>query len=83
MVSTKASSTGKPSLASLIAGAITCAQVSFIEPSLVYSSCRPATLPGMPAERIPECDDSIGLPSGPRYMSRLAAAGAVSRKSRA
>ena len=47
------------------------------------ASQRPATEPGTPAARSPVAARSSGLPFGPMYMSRVAAAGAISRKSSA
>ena len=78
-----AASTTKPRSARSMAGAMSSAQVLFFDPSVCHASHRPATLPGTPTERQPSRDSRVGLPSGPRYMSRVAAAGAVSRKSSA
>ncbi len=41
------------------------------------------TEPGTPADRGPTTDRSVRLPAASRYMSRVAASGAFSRKSRA
>ena len=60
------------------------AHVFFFEPSFWCASQRPATLPGTPAARWPVAESVRRVsPLASRYMSRLAAAGAVSRKSSA
>jgi hypothetical protein len=82
-VFTNGSSTTKPCSAKAMAGASSSAQVLCVEPSVRHASCRPATLPGVPLDFQPVQLSSVLLPSGPRYMSRFEAAGAVSRKSSA
>src|SRR3984957_20041177 len=83
MVLANAWSTTKPWSARRIAGAMSCCQDSFFEPSVFHPSQRPATLPGTPDERHPSRESPVDLPSAPTYMSRRAAAGATSRKSSA
>ena len=77
MDSLRYSSTRKPSRASLIAGAITESNGS--RPSFWCADVSPATDPGTPAARCPVTLRSVGSPLASRYMSRLAAPGAVSR----
>ena len=77
----KSASTGKPRSASVIAGLTSSAQ-GFV-PNFWCSAHKPATLPGTPAARCPVIDRSVTLPCWSRYMFRVAAAGAVSRKSSA
>ena len=69
------SSTTKPFSASSMAGASSSRHVLFFEPSRCHASQSPATLPGTPTERQPSRESRVGLPSGPRYMSRVAARG--------
>ena len=60
-----------------MAGAITLA--SGIVPYFASASAMPATEPGTPEARCPTVLLLVSFPSGPRYMSRDAPAGAVSR----
>ena len=70
-------STTYPSLASLMAGSITCAKGS--RPNRWCISSSPAGEPGTAAASAPVTLRSVGSPSGSRYMSREAPEGAISR----
>jgi len=63
--------------ASLIAGAMSCAQGS--EPYFFQASYMPATLPGTPGARCPTRLFSVTLPAESTYMLRDAPLGAISR----
>ena len=78
--SATSSSTGMPLRASSIAGAIRSARVNLPEPYFACASASPATVPGTPTASA-ESRDFAGsaLPFGSRKMSRVIAAGAVSR----
>ena len=79
-VSAMSSVTTKPSRASSIAGLTICASVNLPEPYFSSASASPATVPGTPMPSAELRDLSVsGLPSAPRNMSRVVAAGAVSR----
>jgi hypothetical protein len=70
--------TVKPSRARAMAGARSCFQVSL--PNRRCASARPFTVPGTPTARLPAMLRlGSGSPSAFRYMSALAAPGAVSR----
>ena len=78
--SATSSSTGMPSRASAIAGAISSASVNLPEPYFACASASPATVPGTPiasAELRDFAGSASPLPS--RNTSRVVAAGAVSR----
>jgi hypothetical protein len=70
-------SSANPSLARATAGATRSFQGSL--PNRLCASAKPRTVPGMPAAFGPSRLSFVGLPSLPRYMSRLDALGAVSR----
>ena len=79
-VSAMSSAMTKPSRASSMAGLSRSASVNWPEPYFSSASARPATVPGTPMLSAESRDLAIsGLPSAPRNMSRVAAAGAVSR----
>ena len=67
----------KPSRASRIAGAITCA--SDIVPKRWSAASIPATAPGTPDARCPTTLLSVSFPAESTNMSRVAASGAISR----
>ena len=71
----------KPSRASAIAGLQQiCASVNLPEPYFSSASVSPATVPGTPMPSAESRDFAMsGLPSAPRKISRVVAAGAVSR----
>ena len=57
-----------------------CASVNLPEPYFSSASAKPATVPGTPMPSAESRDLAVsGLPSAPRKMSRVVAAGAVSR----
>jgi len=71
-----------PSAARRRAGSQTSAQVTRCEPYFSIARAKPATEPGTPEAFQPTVEEPSPLrtlPSGPTYMSREAAAGAVSR----
>ena len=73
-------STGKPCLASAIAGAASCR--SGLVPKRCKARCSPAGLPGTPADEAPKRTlSSSRVPSARRYMPAVADCGAHSRKS--
>ena len=79
-VSARSPSTMKPSFASAIAGAISCASVNLPDPYFRCASASPATVPGTPTpspEKIDFCGSAF--PSASRKLSLVIAAGAVSR----
>ena len=79
-VSAMSSAMTKPSRASSIAGFSRSASVNLPEPYFSSASASPATVPGTPMPSAESRDFAIsGLPSAPRNMSRVVAAGAVSR----
>ena len=79
-VSAMSSATTKPSRASSMAGFRICASVNLPEPYFSSASANPATVPGTPMPSAELRDLSVsGLPSAPRKISRVIAAGAVSR----
>ncbi len=79
--SRKALSMAKPESASVMA--VCSSSRHGRVPYFLCASYSPATEPGTPAASAPVTERSVGWPLASRYMSRVAAAGAVSRKSRA
>ena len=70
-------SSAQPSRASFTAGSTSSRHGRV--PNFLCAAARPRTTPGIPAARGPMRLSCVGVPCASRYMSRLAADGAISR----